>query len=39
MTLPWQNLPQMVFGGTDHVLPAPWTDRVPLSFTLIATKD
>lgn len=38
-TLPWQYLPQMVFDGTDYVLPAPWTDRVPLSTTLIATKD
>lgn len=38
-TLPWQYLPQMVSDGTDYVLPAPWTDRVPLSFTLIATKD
>ncbi len=39
MTLPWQYLPQMVFDGTDWTLPAPWTDRVPLSITVIATKD
>lgn len=38
-TLPWQYLPQMVSDGTDWVLPPPWADRIPLSFTLIATKD
>ncbi|MGI8948717.1 MAG: class I SAM-dependent methyltransferase [Ornithinimicrobium sp.] len=38
-TLDWQALAQMVPEGADWVLPAPWADRVPLSYTLIATKD
>ncbi len=38
-TLPWQALPQMVADGEDFVLPPPWDARIPLTYTLIASKD
>ncbi len=38
-TLPWQALPAMLPHGEDFVLPPPWDGRVPLTYTLVATKD
>ncbi len=38
-TLPWQAMPQMVALGDDFVLPSPWDGRIPLTYTLIASKD
>ncbi|MGB3687657.1 MAG: class I SAM-dependent methyltransferase [Ornithinimicrobium sp.] len=40
-SLPFQGLPEMVEDEAtgDYVLPAPWDERVPLTLTIIATKD
>lgn len=38
-SLPWEALPQMRREGEDYVLDPPWDERIPLTFTIIATKD
>ncbi|MGB3685824.1 MAG: class I SAM-dependent methyltransferase [Ornithinimicrobium sp.] len=40
-SLPWEALPQMRREGDneDYVLDPPWDERIPLTFTIIATKD
>lgn len=38
-SLPWEALPQMSAQGSDYVLDPPWDLRVPLTYTIIATKD
>ncbi|MGB5951012.1 MAG: class I SAM-dependent methyltransferase [Ornithinimicrobium sp.] len=38
-SLPWKALPQMRADGENYVLDPPWDERIPLTFTIIATKD
>lgn len=41
-SLPWQALPEMIGSqgdAVDYVLPSPWDERIPLTYTLIASKD